>query len=122
MKPTLVDTHCHLDAQYFPAGPDDAIARAEQDHVVGFVVIGVGSDLAPARAAVELAHRRPDRVGAVAGVHPHDAITLPDALYDELANLVRDPGVVAIGEIGLDYHYDHSPREVLLQTLASLLG
>jgi TatD DNase family protein len=122
MKPALVDTHCHLDAQYFPTGPDDAIGRAQRDNVVGFVVIGVGQDLAPARAAVELAGRLPDRVAAAVGVHPHDAITLTDAVYEELAALVRDPGVVAVGEIGLDYHYDHSPRDVQRQAFARLVG
>ena len=58
MEPLLVDTHCHLDAQYFPAGPDEALARAEASGVSGFVVIGVGADLSPARAAVALAERR----------------------------------------------------------------
>ena len=51
----LVDTHCHLDPSYFPAGPDEALSRAAGEHVVGFVVVGVGSDLGPARAALGLA-------------------------------------------------------------------
>src|SRR5262245_58318608 len=54
---TLIDTHCHLDPQYFPAGPDEALARAAAAGIRGFVVIGVGQDLAPARAAVALAKR-----------------------------------------------------------------
>jgi TatD DNase family protein len=105
----LVDTHCHLDATYFPEGPDAVLDRARRAGVVGFMVIGVGSDLAPARAAVELAARRPDVRSAV-GVHPHDATSVDDALVDELAALARRPEVSAIGEIGLDYHYMHSPR------------
>src|SRR6185503_13373892 len=108
----LVDTHCHLDPGYFPAGPDEALARARTAGVGGFVVVGVGRDLAPARNAVALAHRLADHVGAAVGVHPHDATTLDDATYAELASLARDPAVVAVGEIGLDYHYDHSPRDV----------
>lgn len=120
----LVDTHCHLDPQYFPepVGPDDALARAHAAGVGGFVVIGVGTDLAPARAAVALAQRIPERASAAVGVHPHDAITLTDAAYEELSRLVRLPEVVAVGEIGLDYHYDHSPRDVQRAAFARLVG
>jgi TatD DNase family protein len=122
MASALVDTHCHLDPQYFPEGPDQVLARARDVGVTGFVVIGVGEDLAPARAAVALASRSPARVGAAVGVHPHDAKTLDDAAYEELARLARDPSVVAVGEIGLDYHYDHSPREVQRAAFARLIG
>lgn len=118
----LVDTHCHLDPQYFPAGPDEVLERAREAGVAGFVVIGVGTDLAPARAAVALAKRISDRAGAAVGVHPHDAITLDDAAYAELAKLAAEPEVVAVGEIGLDYHYDHSPRDVQRAAFARLVG
>ncbi len=117
----LVDTHCHLDPQYFPAGPDEAIARAEAVGIRGFVVIGVGRDLAPARAAVSLARRLPDRVGAAVGVHPHDAATLDDAAYAELRSLGARSEVLAIGEIGLDYHYDHCPRDKQREVFARLV-
>jgi len=117
MAPRLIDTHCHLDPAYFPAGPDDVVARAEAVGVGGFVVIGVGKDLAPARAAVALANAKPAKVAAVVGVHPHDASTLDDAALAELTLLAADPSVVAVGEIGLDYHYDHSPREIQLKQL-----
>jgi TatD DNase family protein len=118
----FVDSHCHLDPQYFPAGPDDVLARAVKAGVHGFVVIGVGADLAPARAAVALASRLGERVGAAVGVHPHDATSLDDAAYAELSRLARDPSVVAVGEIGLDYHYDHSPRYVQRAAFARLVG
>jgi TatD DNase family protein len=118
----IVDTHCHLDRAYFPAGPDDAIERARGESVVGFVVIGVGKDLEPARGALELAGRRPDRVAAVVGVHPHDATTLTEELYADLAPMAADPRVVAVGEIGLDYHYDHSPRDVQRAAFARLVA
>ena len=118
----LVDTHCHLDPQYFPAGPDEVLERARAAGVGGFVVIGVGTDLAPARAAVALAKRVSERASAAVGVHPHDALTLDDAAYDELAKLAAEPEVVAIGEIGLDYHYDHSPRDVQRAAFARLVG
>ncbi|OJY29643.1 MAG: hydrolase TatD [Myxococcales bacterium 68-20] len=119
---SLIDTHCHLDPQYFPAGPDEVLARAAAAGIRGFVVIGVGHDLAPARAAVELARRLPDRIGAAVGVHPHDALTLDDAAYAELSDLVRQPEVLAVGEIGLDYHYDHSPRDVQREAFARLIN
>ena len=118
----LVDSHCHLDPQYFPSGPDEALARAEAAGVSGFVVVGVGKDLAPARAAVALAKKLPARVAAAIGVHPHDATTLDDDLYDELAILAREPEVAAVGEIGLDYHYDNSPRDIQQRTFARLVG
>jgi len=118
----LVDTHCHLDPQYFPAGPDEVLERAREAGVSGFVVIGVGADLSPARAAVALARRLPERAGAAVGVHPHDALSLDDAAYDELARLADAPEVLAVGEIGLDYHYDHSPREVQRAVFARLVG
>lgn len=121
MEPPLVDTHCHLDAQYFPGGPDEALARAEASGVVGFVVIGVGADLSPARAAVALAERR-ERVFAAVGVHPHDAITWTADVHVELSSLAARPSVVAVGEIGLDYHYDHSPRDVQRAVFARLVG
>jgi TatD DNase family protein len=118
----LVDTHCHLDPQYFPAGPDEVMARARAAGVVGFVVVGVGKDLAPARAAVALAARLPERVGAAVGVHPHDASSLDEPLHAELAELAARPEVVAVGEIGLDYHYDHSPRPVQRAVFARLIA
>jgi TatD DNase family protein len=118
----LIDTHCHLDPQYFPSGPDEVLARAAAVGIRGFVVIGVGQDLAPARAAVELAKRLPDRIGSAVGVHPHDAVTLDADVYAELARLAREPEVVAVGEIGLDYHYDHSPRDTQRETFARLVA
>ncbi|MBX3222377.1 MAG: TatD family hydrolase [Labilithrix sp.] len=119
---SLIDTHCHLDPQYFPAGPDEALARAAAVGVRGFVVIGVGRDLAPARAAVELAKRLPESIGAAVGVHPHDAVTLDDAAYAELAELAKEPATLAVGEIGLDYHYDHSPRDRQREVFARLVN
>jgi TatD DNase family protein len=104
----LIDTHCHLDSEYFPEGADEVLSRAQSAGVTGFVCIGVGS-LAQTQAALELAVRRPD-VWATVGVHPHDAQTLDDELEAALLRIATAERVVAIGEIGLDFHYDHSPR------------
>ena len=105
----LIDTHCHLDGQYFPEGADETLARARSAGVTGFVCVGVGS-LEQTEAALALAARRLD-VWATVGVHPHDAASLDAGLEAELRRCAAAPRVVAIGEIGLDFHYDHSPRE-----------
>jgi TatD DNase family protein len=109
--PLLVDSHCHLDPAYLPTGPEDVLTRANAAGVGTFVCIGVGRDLGAARAAVALAGARED-VFATVGVHPHDAATTDEKGFQEIVRLAEDPRVVAIGEIGLDYHYDHSPRDV----------
>jgi len=106
----LFDTHCHLDASHFPDGADDVLERARSAGVGHFTVIGVGS-LETARAAVALAERRSD-VTATVGVHPHDASTLDPALESELGELLTRERVRALGEVGLDYHYEHSARDV----------
>lgn len=106
----LFDTHCHLDSAHFPEGADAVLERARAGGVQAFACIGVGS-LEVSREAVALAERRPDVVATV-GVHPHDASTFSTELEAELLALVTRDRVVAFGEVGLDYHYDHSPREV----------
>jgi len=116
----LIDTHCHLDPQYFPEGADEALARARAAGVTGFVCIGVGS-LQQAQAAVELAGRRAD-VWASVGAHPHDAAGCDDALLEQLTRLAEAPRVVAVGEIGLDFHYDHSPRERQAEIFRRFIG
>ncbi len=118
----VADAHCHLDLSYFPEGADSVMARAMESGVVGFVVVGVGETLANARNAVALARRVPDRVCACVGIHPHDAVSWTPAVHDELRELAREPQVVALGEIGLDYHYDHSPRETQREVFARLIG
>jgi TatD DNase family protein len=118
----LADAHCHLHAGYFPEGADAVMERARQAGVVGFVVVGVGEDLAPARDAVALAKSAPDRVVACVGIHPHDAVSWSEAAHAELRALASHPEVVSVGEIGLDYHYDHSPRETQRDVFARLIG
>src|SRR5215207_10968254 len=116
----LIDSHCHLDLEHFPEGPDAVLERARAAGVGAFVVIGVDRDLSSARAAIELAARRHD-VRATAGVHPHDASVLDAAMLAELDALVAKPEVVAVGEIGLDYHYMHSPKDVQAKVFRDLV-
>ncbi len=106
----LIDTHCHLDAGYFPEGPEPVLARARAAGVCAFVCVGV-SGIEAAHHAIALAEQYPYVVATI-GVHPHDASSLDDATLTALADLARHERVVAVGEAGLDYHYDHSPREV----------
>ncbi|MGC7846491.1 TatD family hydrolase [Desulforudis sp. 1088] len=105
----LVDTHCHLDDASFAGDLDEVISRARQAGVAGLVTIG--SDMASSRKAVEIAEAYPG-IRAAVGVHPHDAARAGKDYLDELRTLAAHPKIVAIGEIGLDYHYDHSPRGI----------
>lgn len=116
----LIDTHCHLDPKNVGPDADAIIERAREAGVRAFVVIGVGG-LEAARQAVLLAETRSDVVATV-GVHPHDASTFDPPLRTELAPLLELPPVVAVGEIGLDYHYDHSPRDVQRAVFAEFIA
>jgi TatD DNase family protein len=103
----LIDTHCHLaDAAYTPDRAD-VLERAWAAGVERVVVIG--ESRTSAKAAVTLAAAEP-RLRATAGVHPHDAQQWSPEAEAWLREIVRDSRVVAVGETGLDYHYDHSPR------------
>lgn len=118
----LADAHCHMDPGYFPEGAGEVMDRARHAGVVGFVVVGVGRDLSAAHAAVTLARTAPERVCACVGVHPHDAATWTEQVHGELRALANAPEVAAVGEIGLDYHYEHSPRDVQRDVFARLIG
>ena len=97
------------------------MARAHAAGVVGFLVIGVGCDSTPAEGAIALAKAYPGVVYASAGVHPHDAKTYA-AQKDRLAELASAAEVIAIGEAGLDYHYDSSPRTLQREAFASQIA
>ncbi len=104
----LVDTHCHLaDPAYDPDRPD-VLARAWEAGVAH--VVCVGESPAASDRALALAGREP-RVWATAGIHPHEASAWSAASAAWLRARLREPKVVAAGEMGLDYHYDHSPRD-----------
>jgi len=109
----VIDSHCHLDARAYgdDAGVDAAVARAHAAGVVQMVAIGSGYGFESADRAVAVASRHPGRVRASAGLHPHDAKEATDERLAALFELARTAGVVALGEMGLDYHYDFSPRD-----------
>lgn len=102
----LIDTHTHLDDARYNGDREAMIARAREAGVGIFVTIGC--DLATSRAAVALAEQHPF-VYATIGVHPHEVKHIGDGWYEELRRLGTHQKVVAYGEIGLDYHYNHSP-------------
>jgi TatD DNase family protein len=106
----LVDSHAHLDDGRFAADLGAVLDRAREAGVQRIVTVGTG--LASCEAALALAQRNPGFVCASVGIHPHDAAGADEAALARLAELARSPGVVAIGETGLDYHYDRSPRDV----------
>jgi TatD DNase family protein len=106
----LVDSHCHLDMPQFDADRDGVVARAREAGVVEMLVVGGVDESAGHRRALRVAERF--GLPVTAGVHPHEARVADEAVYDELRGLARERRIVAIGEIGLDFHYDHSPRDV----------
>jgi len=114
----LIDTHCHLAHGRLRQRTADVLDRARQAGVVG-VVCAVGN-LCAARAALTLS-REHAGVWVTAGVHPHDAKDAGDAYLAELERLASDERNVAVGEIGLDFHYDYSPRDVQRRVFAEQL-
>ncbi len=104
----LVDSHCHLDFPDFDADRDALVARARAAGVGTMVTIS--TRVKKFEALKELAQRY-DHVFCSVGTHPHNAAEEPDVTTADLVRLAADPLVVAIGEAGLDYHYDNSPRE-----------
>jgi TatD DNase family protein len=106
----VIDSHCHLDNKQFDADREAVIERALAAGVQHMVAIGTGEGPPDLEAGVRLADRHPAFYATV-GVHPHDAAKASDETYKQLAALLAHPKVVALGEIGLDYHYDFSPRE-----------
>src|SRR6266404_2016837 len=106
----MIDSHCHLDFDEYGGDRAEILARARAAGITAMISIGSGRDLASARAAVALAASEPD-IFATVGIHPHDVAHMSEADWGELGSLARQPRVVGVGETGLDYHYDHSPRE-----------
>lgn len=104
----LIDSHCHLDFPDFAAELDAVVARAHAAGIDGMLTIG--TKLSEAEKVIRIAERFPN-VWASVGVHPHEAAAEPGEDSARLIDLSRHPKVVGIGETGLDYYYEHSPRE-----------
>jgi len=115
----VIDTHAHLDFPQFDADRGAVLTRARAAGLRA--ILTVGTDVPSSQRAVALAAEHPDVYAAV-GCHPHEARTLTAEGLAELRRLATQPRVVAIGEIGLDYYRDHSPRAVQREVLGHLLG
>ncbi len=109
----LIDSHCHIDGTAFDADRDEVIKRANNAGVLAMLVVGTGDPHdGEIGRAVEIAEKN-ENVFAAVGVHPHDAKLYDDGTEQILINLVKSSKkVIAWGEIGLDFYYDHSPRDV----------
>ena len=115
----LIDSHAHLDFHQFDADREAVIERAREAGLVA--IVNIGTSLSSSRAAVALAEKY-DFIYAAVGVHPHDAKTVTPEVLAELRILARHPKVVAVGEIGLDYYRDLSPRDVQRRVFADQLA
>ncbi|HEX3757807.1 MAG TPA: TatD family hydrolase [Kofleriaceae bacterium] len=107
----LIDSHAHVDGPEFDADRAEVLARARAAGVQRIVVIGAVGTPDSAERAVALAERDPE-IWATVATHPHDAAQMTPAWWEIHDRLARHPRVVAVGETGLDYYYDHSPRDV----------
>ncbi len=117
----LVDTHCHLNKEYYPDGLEGLFARALENGVRRLVF--ASADVATSReAALAGARRDEPEIYSLAGVHPHEAEKVSPGYIDELEEIAKNERVCAVGEIGLDYFYDHSPREVQRRVFREQIG
>ncbi|WP_333653492.1 YchF/TatD family DNA exonuclease [Dissulfurispira sp.] len=119
----MIDTHCHLEMKPYDPDREDVIRRAREAGLEA--IITIGSDFEGCKGAVELAEKY-DFIYATVGIHPHDAKDFSEEIFDQIKRWAanrsqksevrsqknKNSKVVAIGEIGLDYHYDHSPRDI----------
>jgi TatD DNase family protein len=121
--PELIDSHAHFDRAATAEGLEAArqqLARARSQGVTQVVAIGGGRGLEGNLDVLALARAVPG-VYPTIGVHPHDVAAVPAGFCAEVERMAAHPQVVAVGEIGLDYHYDHSPRELQRQSFAAQL-
>ncbi len=115
----LVDSHCHLDFPELSAELDEVVARARRAGIGLMITIGTKlTEFDRVRAIAE----RYDDIYCSVGIHPHEAGAEPEADAEKLARLAEHPKVVAVGETGLDYYYDHSPRDAQARSFRAHLG
>jgi TatD DNase family protein len=117
----LVDSHAHIDFPQFAEDRDAMLDRARAAGVTTLVAIGTGPGPEKLDAALPFAEQY-DWIYTTVGIHPHEAKEVTQDHLDELARLAKHPKVIAWGEIGLDYFYDHSPREVQANVFRQQMG
>jgi TatD DNase family protein len=109
-----IDSHAHLDGKQFDSDREQVIARARAAGLQAMVAIGNGDGPADVGCGIELAEKY-DFMYATIGIHPHEAQLADESAYQNMEGLAKNSKVIAWGEIGLDYFYDHSPRDVQKQ-------
>ncbi|HEY8562731.1 MAG TPA: TatD family hydrolase [Pyrinomonadaceae bacterium] len=107
-----IDSHCHIDGDAFDHDRDEVVQRAKDAGVKAMLVVGTGDPASGEIAKAVATAEKYANVFAAIGVHPHDARAYDDRAEEALVDLAKSEKVIAWGEIGLDYYYDHSPREV----------
>ncbi|MGH9866029.1 MAG: TatD family hydrolase [Candidatus Acidiferrales bacterium] len=107
----IIDSHAHLEFPQFDTDREEMLARAREAGVTTLLAIGSGTASDRLDAAIPFAEKY-DWIYGTVGVHPHESKLATDEWYEELSRLAKHPRVIAWGEIGLDYFYDHSPRDV----------
>jgi TatD DNase family protein len=113
----FIDSHAHLEGKRYDADRDEVLARAKQNGIEAYLAIGNGDGPDTADCGIRLAEKydgKPEypRIWASVGIHPHEASLANEAADSQMLQWARHPRVVAWGEIGLDYFYAHSPREI----------
>ncbi len=114
----FIDTHVHLHFPDYDADRQTVIERSREAGIEGFV--NVGTDVASSRVSLELA-RQYEFIWATAGIHPHDVKDADEKSFEEIEELLKHPKMVAIGEVGLDFFRDHSPREKQKEVLRQFI-
>jgi TatD DNase family protein len=109
---SLVDSHAHLDLEDLDGSVDEVVSRAAAAGIDRIVAIGIWRAPGSFGNALDLARSRPEVFSATAGIHPHECARVPEEDWALCARLAADPAVCGVGETGLDYHYDLSPRDV----------
>ncbi len=118
MTQKIFDSHAHYDDEAFNNDREDVLDGLLNDKVCG--IINCGVDIKTSIFSLELA-KKYDEIYCACGFHPHEAISVDDNALKELKELLKEPKAIAVGEIGLDYHYDFSPREVQIKVFEQQL-
>lgn len=116
----LIDSHAHIQGKEYTGEVDAVIGRAREAGVEQIIVVGGAGDMSSNTAAVALAESWPNLYATV-GMHPHDAKDVGEEELQQLKELAAHPKVIAVGETGLDYYYNHSPREVQRRVFAQFI-
>jgi TatD DNase family protein len=117
----MIDSHCHLDSADFDEDRDAVIERAVAAGIEHMLAIGTGNGPPDLEAGLRLAEKHPAFYATV-GIHPHDAAKAGPGDFRRLPDLLSHPKALAVGEIGLDYHYDFSPRDVQKSAFIEQMG